>query len=142
MIQRAMMFTDRVRTNSTRPLAIRADRPLEPASFHFSAMFAAKVLPPGSVRWTLTVKTAERIRATAMVSPSARPRPSMAAEIMPGLANGNTAMRTISHRVAPSARAASLCPSGTCTITSRLTAATVGRIMMASTIDARNRLLP
>ena len=39
--------------------------------------------------------------ATAIVSPSARPRPSIAAEMMPERPNGSTAMRIISQRVAP-----------------------------------------
>ena len=60
----------------------------------------------------------------------------MAAEIMPGREKGKTAMRIISHRVAPSARAASTCMRGTWMNTSREIADTVGRIMMASTSPA------
>ena len=44
---------------------------------------------------------------------------------------GITAMRIISHRVAPRASAASLCSAGTVAITSRAMAETIGRIMMA-----------
>ena len=56
----------------------------------------------------------------------------------PGLPNGSTATRIISQRVAPRASAASLLGSGVWSNTSRLMAVTIGRIMMASTIDARN----
>ena len=45
MITRAVMLTASVITKSTRPLAIRAEMPIVPASFHFSAMLAAKVMP-------------------------------------------------------------------------------------------------
>ena len=72
--------------------------------------------------------------ATAIVSPRARPRPSMAAEMMPGRANGSTAVRTISQRVAPRARAASSCSRGVCRNTSRDRAVMIGRIITASTM--------
>ena len=110
--------------------------PIVPASFHFSAMLAAKVMPPGSVMCGLMTNVADSMRATAMVSPSARPRPSIEAEIMPGLANGKIAWRTISQRVAPSARDASMCARGTWRKTSRLIAEIVGSTMIASTIPA------
>ena len=75
----------------------------------------------------------DRIITTAIVSPSARPRPSIAAEMMPERANGRTATRIISQRVAPRARAASSCRRGVCRNTSRLTAVMIGRIITAST---------
>ena len=68
---------------------------------------------------------------TAIVSPIARPSPSMAAPEIPAREYGITAVRIISQRVAPSARAASLWSSGTVEITSRLIAVTIGRIMIA-----------
>ena len=43
---------------------------------------------------------------------------------------------TTSHRVAPSASAASICPRGVWTNTSRVTAVMIGRIITASTIPA------
>ena len=70
---------------------------------------------------------------TAMVSPSARPSASIAAEITPGRPNGSTAARIISHLVAPRASAPSLCVTGVCAKTSRDSAVTIGRIMIAST---------
>src|SRR4051794_13979091 len=84
-IARAKKLTAKVRTNSARPLAMRAltARPLE--SGKFSAMFAAIV--EGLVlliRLNVTVPAeTESTMATARVSPSARPRPSMAPPITP-----------------------------------------------------------
>ena len=43
-------------TNSTSPEAISAPRPMSPASPNLFAMFAANVLPPGSVMWQLIVE--------------------------------------------------------------------------------------
>ena len=68
---------------------------------------------------------------TAIVSPIARPRPSIAAPEMPAREYGSTAMRIISQRVAPSASAASLSCGGTVAMTSREMAETIGRIMIA-----------
>ena len=56
---------------------------------------------------------------TAIVSPSARPSPRMTPPMMPERAYGSTASRIISHRVAPSASAASRCERGTASSTSR-----------------------
>lgn len=70
--------------------------------------------------------------ATAIVSPSARPRPSIEAEITPERPKGITAMRMTSQRVAPRARAASSIICGACLKTSRLTLVMIGRIMIAS----------
>ena len=53
---------------------------------------------------------------------------------MPERPNGSTAMRIISQRVAPSARAASSCSTGVCRKTSRQIAVMIGRIMTASTM--------
>ena len=68
---------------------------------------------------------------TAIVSPIARPRPSIAAPEMPAREYGRTARRIISQRVAPSASAASLLSAGTVAMTSREIAETIGRIMIA-----------
>ena len=74
--------------------------------------------------------------ATAMVSPSARPRPSIEAETMPERPKGSTAMRIISQRVAPRARAASSCSVGVCRKISRQIAVMIGTTMTASTSAA------
>ena len=73
---------------------------------------------------------------TAIVSPIARPRPSIAAPEIPAREYGRIAVRIISQRVAPSASAASLWSGGTVDITSRVMAETIGRIMIASTSPA------
>ena len=55
---------------------------------------------------------------------------------MPLRPKGNTAIRIISHRVAPSARAASSWRTGVCRKISRQMAVMIGRTMTASTIAA------
>src|SRR5690606_17199020 len=135
MIQRATMLTTRVMANRMSPVAISRLMFSPNASGNRRAMFAAmvpgfdgvstaKVMPPD----------ADSTMATAMVSPSARPRPSMEAETTPGRPKGSTAVRIISHRVAPSASAASSCSTGVCRNTSRLSAVMIGSTMTASTI--------
>jgi hypothetical protein len=79
------MLTIIVMTNSTRPEAMRALRPVSPDSPKVRTMLAAKVLPPGSRTCQLIPATVESTRAIATVSPSARPRPSIIALIMPDL---------------------------------------------------------
>lgn len=70
-------------TNSTRPEAIRAPRPLVKAFLNWMAMFAAMVLPPGLRKWVKNDWVWESTIATAMVSPSARPNPRTMALITP-----------------------------------------------------------
>ena len=69
--------------------------------------------------------------AAAIVSPMARPRPSITAPTMPPTECGSTAPVIISHRVAPSARAPSRSVCGVVSITSRDTDDTIGVIMTA-----------
>src|SRR5207244_8340347 len=73
---------------------------------------------------------------TAMVSPNARPSPSIEAPMTPDLERGRTAAWSISQRVAPSASAPSLSPIGAVLKTSRQIAVTIGRIMIARTTEA------
>src|SRR3712207_1340685 len=68
---------------------------------------------------------------TAIVSPSARPRPSMTPPIMPARAYGTIASQITSHWVPPTASNASRWWTGTLLRTSREMAAMVGRIMIA-----------
>src|SRR5690606_6443341 len=132
--QRAAEFTASVMTNSTSPVAINALTPSAFASGNCSATFAAIVwCRPTWSRARLYVRPGPRIMSTAMVSPRARPRPSIAALTTPDRPNGSTAIRTISHRVAPSASAASSCRRGVARNTSRETAVTMGRTITAST---------
>ena len=105
------------------------------ASPNVLAMLAAMVLPPFSIRLNEMLKTMPSVIASAIVSPSARPRPSITAAITPGLPYGSTAVRTISHLVAPSASAASSFMPGVCRKTSR-----DNDVMIGSTMIARTRL--
>ena len=86
--------------------------------------------------WKVTVPVAESTIATAIVSPRARPRPSIEAETMPLRPKGSTAMRIISQRVAPSASAASSWRTGVCRKISRQIAVMIGTTMTARTIAA------
>ena len=68
-------------------------------------------------------------RATAIVSPIARPRPSMTAPTMPPIECGSTAPVIISHRVAPSANAPSRSVCGVVSMTSRAIDVMIGVII-------------
>ncbi len=77
---------------------------------------------------------------TAMVSPMARPRPRMTAEMIPVRAYGRTTPVMTSQRVSPSAIPASRWSVGTRMSDSRLNDAMIGVIMSARTSDASNML--
>ncbi len=66
----------------------------------------------------------------------------MTAAMMPGRPNGKTAVRTISHFVAPRASAASSLAVGVCRNTSRVSAVMIGSIMIANTIEPSMTDLP
>src|SRR5699024_1478768 len=138
-IQRAIMFTTRVMMKSMRPAAMSSDCRIPNASGKFSAISEGIVWLPEEMR--LRVNTPpDRTRVTAIVSPSARPRPSMTEEMMPARAKGKTVILIISHWVAPSARAASSCSLGVCRKISRQSAVMIGRIMTASTTPDVSRV--
>ena len=90
----------------------------------------------------VTTPETERMIATAIVSPSARPSPSIEPLITADLPNGSTAIRIISQRVAPSAIAPSSSRRGVCAKTSRATAETIGRIITASTTPTTSIVRP
>src|SRR5205809_476294 len=79
---------------------------------------------------------------TAIVSPTARPRPRMTAPKIPARAYLRTATRVVSHRVAPRLNAASRWLSGTARRASRETAEMVGMIMIARMTPAVNLSVP
>src|SRR5699024_8990795 len=134
MIHRARRFTAKVSANRISPEAISTFTPMDPASGKWLAILAAiDWCWPGLSRKKLITYPGERTISTAMVSPSARPRPSIAAEITPDRPNGRTACRIISHRVAPRASEASSWSFGVCRNTSRMVAVMIGTIMIAST---------
>ncbi len=102
-----------------------------------SAMLAAIVDGlPELIRLKVTPPETERMMATAIVSPSARPRPSIEALMIAERPNGRTVMRIISQRVAPSASAPSRRRRGVCANTSRVIALMIGRIMTARTMPS------
>src|SRR5690554_5447738 len=134
---RATKLTTKVITNSASPVAMSTETLSPAASGNWAAMFAAIVWCwPGLSRKNENSRPGDRTIRTAIVSPRARPRPSIAAEITPERPNGRTAVRIISQRVAPSASAASSCRRGVWRNTSRATAVMIGRIMTASTTAA------
>ncbi len=94
------------------------------------------------IRLKVTTPETERMIVTAIVSPRARPRPSMAPLITDDLPNGRTVIRIISQRVAPSACAPSWSLRGVCVKTSRATAETIGRIITARTSPATSIVRP
>ncbi len=81
-------------------------------------------------------------KVTAMVSPSARPRPSMMPPITPTFVYGSTTFQTTSHVVQPMPYADSLSTGGTISKTSRITDATNGMIMMDRMIPADSIPMP
>src|SRR5256712_1481967 len=82
------------------------------------------------------------VMVTAIVSPTARPRPRMIAPKIPARAYRRTAIRVVSHRVAPRLKAASRWLSGTARRASRDTAEMVGMIMTARSTPAVNLSVP
>src|SRR5581483_6186279 len=81
-------------------------------------------------------------KVTAMVSPSARPRPSMTPPTTPTLVYGSTTFHTTSHVVDPSAYADSFSTEGTTSNTSRITEAMNGITMIARMIPAESTPIP
>ena len=79
---------------------------------------------------------------TAIVSPSARPKPRITAPKIPVRALRKTAIRNISQRVAPSAKTASFWFCGTAAITSRVMEVTMGITMMARINPAASMPIP
>ncbi len=80
-------MTAKVTANSTRPVAISTCSLAGVASAKLEAMLDATVAGLVlEIRFRVTTGEAESTIATAIVSPSARPRPSMTAETMPDLA--------------------------------------------------------
>src|SRR5690606_3292059 len=94
------------------------------------------------IRLMLTPPETDSTMATAIVSPSARPRPSIDAPMIADRPNGSTVILIISQCVAPSASAASSCRRGVCRNASRTTAVMIGSTMTASTSAATSIVRP
>ena len=111
------------------------------ASLNSLAMTLAMVLAGANSEATICARLPMTM-VTAIVSPMARPRPSMIAPRIPVRPYGNTATRTISHLVAPKAKAASRCACGTARSTSCVTEVMYGTIITARIIEAVSKPIP
>src|SRR5246127_3187570 len=106
---RARASTTKVSRKSVSPAAIYA-----PAlywslnSAAVAAILVAKVEPPSNSDQPNAVWVPRKMIRSATVSPRARPRPNIAPLMYPDRPNGSTVVLTTSHRVAPSASAASI----------------------------------
>ena len=127
----------------TSPSSISAAswRELGPASAKLFAIRLAIVWP-----WSNSETEIEFlfpiIIVTAIVSPTALPRPRTIAPKIPARAYRSTASRVVSHRVAPRLSAASRWFPGTARRASLETAETVGMIMIARMTPAANLSVP
>ena len=121
------------------PSAISASIPSGVDSWKVLTILAAIVSPCWKMLALMAVPPPIR-SATAIVSPSARPRPSMVAPMIPGRLRGTTIERITSQRVAPRANPACRSVSGTAVNTSRTRAVMIGMIMIASTTPAKKKL--
>ena len=135
MIISPATLTISVMASSTRAAYMSTSTSRLPASGKFSASRAASVLAGAKSERLIWLELPISI-ARAIVSPSARPKPSTSAPKMPVAAVGSMTLRIASHLVVPSPYAASLTRYGTRRRASWETAATVGRIMIASTSEA------
>src|ERR1041384_3814067 len=107
MRMRAIAFTTTVSTNRISPTSNSADRYRFVVASENSLAIAAAIVYAGwnnetPMSWRLPITIV-----TAIVSPSARPRPRINPPTSPGRPYGSTADRTASQRVAPIASAAS-----------------------------------
>ncbi len=94
-----MELTAKVMRNRTRPVAMRTLTLMPKASRNWAAILAAMVWwRPASRRCRLVLSPGDMIMSTAIVSPRARPSPSMEAEMMPERAKGRTAAEMMPER--------------------------------------------
>src|ERR1700761_9079733 len=98
MISRARKLVARVIAKRTRPVAISRLILMPEDSGKLRAMLAAIVEGfAWLIRLKLTPPETERMIATAIVSPSARPRPSIAPEFTEERPNGTAEGRIVAH---------------------------------------------
>ena len=93
--------TMNVSTNSTRPSAISDARCTGSAASLNSLASAEAIELPGANSDALILYALPMTNVTAIVSPSARPRPSMMPPITPTFVYGSTTFQTTSHVVQP-----------------------------------------
>jgi hypothetical protein len=102
-------------------------------------MWDATLAPPWSRMRVLISVVELRTSATAIVSPRARPRPSMLPPTTPPRPKGSTTARIMPQRVPPRARAPSHSTRGAWENTSRHTEVMIGVTITATTTPAMNR---
>ena len=120
MRRRDTPLTSSVMMNSSSPISISACRYRSSAASLNSFAITAAIVYCGAKTESDSLGVLPITIVTAMVSPSARPKPSMMAPMMPTRPYCS-ATRMASHRVAPSAYAPSRCAAGTARSTSRAT---------------------
>src|ERR1700681_1923917 len=103
---------------------------------------ADEIVVPGASKEELMRCALPITKVTAMVSPSARPRPNMMPPTMPTRECGTTTFHITSQVVAPSPYPDSLSMAGTVSKTSRMVAAMNGNTMMARTTPAVRTPMP
>src|SRR5688500_11757732 len=131
-----MLSTTKVTRNNTKPSAMSAERYIsESASANSLAMVAAIELP-GISSDAVSSCALPSTKVTAIVSPSARPRPKNTPPTTAERVYGSTTSHTTSQRVEPSAYDDSLSRPGTVRNTSRITEEMKGITMIASTRPA------
>ena len=114
---------------------------LMPSSFdseNLRAISAAMLFDPWLRMDSFGSKTGEMISVTAIVSPSARPRPSIEPPMMPPWPKGSTTSRTTPHRVPPRASAPSRSPAGAWENTSRMIDVEIGMTISDTMTPATN----
>ena len=121
---------------STSPAASNADSATPLDSPNAFAICAAIELAPASMMFGRISNSWLMMSKIAIVSPSARPSPSIAPPMIPPRPNGRTTDRIMPHRVPPWASAPSFSPGGTCEKTSRITAVQIGTTMSETTTPA------
>src|SRR6266403_927687 len=141
-MSRASALTTIVTKNSAKPISIKAERYRSPvASVNSLASTLAMVYPGANSDLAISGRLPITI-VTAIVSPSARPKPKMIAPTMPARALRSTPMRIISQRVAPNASAASRWCCGMTVSTSRVIDEMIGMIMIARITPAASMPMP
>ena len=84
------------------------------------------------------LKLNEMMSRTAIVSPRARPRPSMVPPMIPPRPKGSTTVRIMPHLVEPRAYADSRSPMGAWANTPRITAQAIGMTIRETQMPAMN----
>ena len=133
----ASMLTVYVKTNNVAPTAKPASvaGPGGMSPVATCAMYAVRVWT-SSLGSKCNAATDPAAIVTAIVSPTARANASRIAATIPERADGSTTLVAISHRVAPSPKAASFISRGTALIASSDIETMIGRIIAATTMIA------